>query len=256
MDLAFAAVLIYLIILPGVIARRTYLFGPYSRKYSALAPADEIVASVIPALLLQTAMAYVVRLMGFQLDFGALGALLVDEHSEALVSRAFADVNLDLWKIAAYNVVLWLAAGFLGDKARKFVVAFELDLHFPILRFSNDWYYLLTGREWGLVPGRDYNLVWADVLVGKPAETGIIYSGRLDNFYRSRDGKLESISLKYARKWTSPQAAHPVLIPGAALIIKYEEILNFNLSFYVVNSADEDAIARGAGPVAAPPAPV
>jgi hypothetical protein len=100
-----------------------------------------------------------------------------------------------------------------------------------VFRFNNDWYYLLTGRQWEFCGGRDFDVIWVDALV-KSSPTPVLYSGVLDPYFLSRDGGMDSVCLSYARRWVDPHPRKSVPIPGESLVLKYLELLNLNVSFY------------------------
>jgi hypothetical protein len=121
-------------------------------------------------------------------------------------------------------------AAVLGFMARWLVVKLDLDLRFRVLRFSNDWYYLLTGRQWFLEQGTDFDFVWLDLLVETGGST-ILYSGRLHSYFLAPDGGLDSICLADAQKWMAAGALAPISIPGQGFIMKYSETVNLNIVF-------------------------
>ena len=233
MNLAFSAGLLLVIFAPGAILRRSYLSGDFSRKYTTTSPSDEAAYSVLPAVLLQVAMILAVEQFShYTVDFRALGVLLSGDTDRGASIRAFQEIHDYLVPIAMYNIILWSVSFSIGHIARLIVIACELDLKLDILKFSNDWYYLLRGREWGLREKRDFDLIWIDALVSKgPAEA--LYGGTLDNFNLARDGQLDLITLRDAVKWSSQSTdkPQPTRIPGRALVIKYSDILNINISF-------------------------
>ena len=53
MNIAFGALLIFLLLFPGIIFRIAYLEGPYSRRVIQSSLVDELVLSLIPAFFLQ-----------------------------------------------------------------------------------------------------------------------------------------------------------------------------------------------------------
>jgi hypothetical protein len=231
MSVAFSAVLIFLIFVPGFILRRVYLSYPFSRKYAISSPFDDI-AAIVLAIVLQAAMCGLVTLVSsYRVDLPLLGALIIGTHSDALQSFALRDVQNHLGAITAYNLSLWAIAGAAGFLARGVVLKFELDRKFTFLRFNNDWYYLLMGREWGLKEGADFDLVWIDALV-KAGTSQVIYSGTLHSFFLAKDGGLDSICITDAQKWMTPGAFAPITIPGQGFVIKYSEVLNVNVVFY------------------------
>jgi hypothetical protein len=234
MSLALAAVVLLAVFAPGVIFRRAYLSGPFSRKFASLSMSDEVAYSAIPAIALQLiALALVQAQDSYGVDFRILGVFILGTQEVTVQAAAFANLQQNLWPIAAYNLILWAISWLAGLGARYFVISNEWDRRVPVLRFTNEWYYLLTGRQWGLKDGRDFDVVWVDALV-EVGDGSLIYSGMLNSYFLARDGGLDSICLDYAQKWRDPIAKElkPILIPGRGLLIKYSEILNLNISFY------------------------
>lgn len=240
MSLAFAAVELFLLFAPGVIFRRSYLSYPFSKRFSASSASDEVLWAIIPAIALHLLGLAVLGLCWPQygVDFQTLGVLLVGAKDDAASAAAFGNLGEHLWSIAGYNAGLYLLAVASGGGARQLVLRFELDRKFQVFRFNNDWYYLLTGRQWGLRHGRDFDVVWIDALVSTGKEV-VIYSGVFDHFFLSRDGGLDSLCLREASR--APLQAYPpperIEIPGEALVLKYEEIRNLNLAFYSLQDA-------------------
>jgi hypothetical protein len=229
-SVAFSAVVLLLIFLPGFILRRVYLSYPFSRKYSVSSPFDDVPAILI-ALVLQGVMIIVIgHYWHYEIDYKALGVFLVGAHLDQAQFDAFANIRDHFIAIAEYNLVLWAVAAVLGFMARWLVVKLDLDLRFRVLRFSNDWYYLLTGRQWFLEQGTDFDFVWLDLLVETGGST-ILYSGRLHSYFLAPDGGLDSICLADAQKWMAAGALAPISIPGQGFIMKYSETVNLNIVF-------------------------
>ena len=244
MNLAFAAVMVFLLFAPGVIFRRAYLSYPLSKRYAASSASDEVAYAAVPAVVLQFLMLETVQHMSsYRVDFVSLGDLLVGTHADAAQDAAFRALSIRLTPIAAYNLVLWFIAGLSGYIARLVVFKLELDSRWQVLRFNNDWYYLLTGRQWRLRRGIDFDVIWVDVLVkGSGAPT--LYSGVLDYYFLARDGGMDSLSLSYAQRWPEPFAEKAKPIPGQSLILKYSEILNLNLAFCRLNETPAASAAE------------
>ena len=231
MNLAFSAVLLFVLSLPGVIARRVYLSYPFSKKYSISSINDEVAWSLIPALVLQYLMLKMVeRKFSYTVDFQVLGSLIAGGGNGVTTEIAFENIRAHLDQIALYNGSLWIVAAAVGFLARRFVILCKLDLHWEFLHFSNEWYYFLTGREWGLRLGVDFDIVSIDALVHDGSRT-IIYSGAFDSYKLAPEGKLDYVCLQKAQRWMGPKASAPVAIPGKGLVIKYEDTVNLNLSF-------------------------
>lgn len=228
MNVALSASVLLILSLPGIIARRAYLSFPFAKRYAVTSIADEIALSVIPALLLQLGMMGVVEcLTPYRVNLVILGNLFTG--SAQATAAAFANIERRLIPIAIYNLILWSLAVSFAWVLRSAVVKYRLDLRFRPLRFTNEWYYFLTGREWDRSPG-DIDLVMVDAFAVVGNET-FIYSGRLDSYKLGRDGNLDYICLTSTRRWAGPNAFAPVAIPGEALVLRYETIANLNISF-------------------------
>ena len=250
MSLAFSAVLIFLIFVPGAILRRSYFSGRFSIKFVARSPLDEIVWAIIPGTFLHLVMIFFIQKATIQqLDFATIGYLLVGAKDDANTARAFQVLGRDLWQITNYNLALWAIAAIIGHGFRILVRRYHFDLKFNLLRFNNEWYYLLSGETMKTRPG-DVNYVWIDALVEK-AGGGVIYSGLLVDFNLSREGGLESIYLtQVARRFLTSDAPDDAKqrqkyyeIPGDIFVLKYTQVVNLNISIYdtVVEEVKKDA---------------
>ncbi|HEX9653951.1 MAG TPA: hypothetical protein VGA99_09580 [bacterium] len=253
MSLAFSAVLIFLIFVPGAILRRSYFSGRFSLKFVARSPLGEIVWAIIPGTLLHLVMIFFIqKATTQQLDFATLGYLLVGAKDDANTARAFQVLGRDLGLIAKYNLLLWAIAAIIGHGFRLMVWRYHLDLRFNLLRFNNEWYYLLSGETKKTKPG-DVNYVWIDALVEK-AGGGVIYSGLLVDFNLSQEGGLESIYLtQVARRFLTSESTGETKqkpryydIPGDIFVLKYTQVVNLNISIYdaVLEDVTEEPESR------------
>jgi hypothetical protein len=239
MSLAFSAVLIFLIFAPGAILRRSYFSGRFSIKFVSSSPLDEIVWAIIPGTFLHLIMIYFIQnFSSQQLDFATLGFLLVGTNDDANTARAFQALGSDIWLITKYNLTLWAVAAIMGHLSRLVVRRYRLDLKFNLLRFNNEWYYLLSGETIKTKPG-EVNYVWIDALV-ETVGGSVLYSGFLVNFNLSRDGGLESIyltevtrrDLKSDLMDEAKQKQKYHAIPGDIFVVKYTQVVNLNISIY------------------------
>lgn len=236
MNLAASGLLFFIFVLPGVLFRWGYLGFP--RDYSAAALSAEGVYVVVAALFIQVVMILAVQwLTVCRIDFQTIGLLAVGSSDQHLMAQMFTQVHKDLGIIAVYHAILWTLSYMLGVRVREVAMARRWDRQVGPLRVGNNWYYILTGREWNLEVGEDFDYVWLDALVVSGSET-TIYSGVLSNFYFSADGNtVESVCLSKAQKRATPNAPAATIIPGNYLIIKYGEIRNLNISFYKLELA-------------------
>lgn len=260
MNLAFGALLLFLLFFPGILLRIAYLNGPYSRKNIQSSLVDELILSLAPALILQF-VGYVVveRFSPYHVRLEVLYQLIVGV-SNPQYKPNFALIEASLGHFLSYHFLLFVVAVLVGKGARYLVKQTNLDIRFHSLRFNNDWYYLLSGRILDF-PGRPGNTqaisyVFVDTLV-ETKEGSYLYCGILEEFFLSKDG-LDRICLSqvYRRKLSddAPGEDAPGVaisdddeaptgkpfdqryyeMPGDLFVIPYAQIRNLNLSYFSV----------------------
>ncbi len=223
--------------MPGLVFLRGYYLFPYPR---AVSTTDEIVGATIFAIPFQAvAIAIVDRSTSYRIDFVQLGTLMDGAKSDLANHAAFGELTTFLWPIIAYNLCLWGFAYLCGHFLRRLVINCEWDLDHPWLRFSSEWYYLLSGRQWGWKSGENFDLMLADVMVMGPAAP-VIYSGILSSVHFARDGAVESLVFNLPEKWAVPGSYTSQRIPGQAFVVKFDQVLNLNFRLIKI---DEDTEA-------------
>ena len=211
--------------MPGLIFIRGYFRFPYPRTFTTT---DEIVSAMVFAIPLQAFAIWIAQsLTSYRFDFIELGTLMDGAKSDIANEVAFEEIARFLWPIIFYNLALWVFANRLGNLLRHIVIGAEFDLAGPWLRFSSEWYYLLSGREWGWKEGREFDVMLLNVMV-PGVSAPVIYSGILSSIHFARDGEVESLVFIQAEKWATPGALAPQRIPGQAFIIKFDQVLNLN----------------------------
>lgn len=250
MNIAIGALVLLLLIFPGILFRYAYLSGPYSRKNFQSSLSDEVVLSLIPAFLIQT-LAYVIiePVSGTDVDVSLLIRLVSQVSSVS--SAEFNTIESSLLLFSVYNIIT-CSFGFLSGKLfRNFVAKNNWDIKYHSLRFNNEWYYLLSGRiidfPGNVGDSRNINMVRVDVLSESQGNT-IIYSGILREFYLSKADGLDRIYLTnvYRRKLTddSPRELTAPIeqefddryykMPGDIFVIPYQQIRNINITYYII----------------------
>lgn len=228
MNIAFAAIVLFLIFAPGVIGRQVYLSYPLS-KQRASAMSEEVALAVIPTILVHLLMFWLIGNLGYHIHFPTLGTLLLGAHDDTRVAAAFRNIEHHVPEIAAYNIASWMIAGIGGYALRAAVLGADLDLKAPwMFRFNNEWFYILTGRQWRYDHERPFDFVWVDALVHENGES-FIYSGRPYEYYLGKDGELESLCLRKASKIRLSWSSIPEPIPGKTLVLNYANVSNLNV---------------------------
>jgi hypothetical protein len=256
MNIALGALVLFLLLFPGIVLRIAYLNGPYSVKNIQSSLVDELVLSLIPAFILQ-ASGYLLAeyCFGFNIDVQTVYQLIVGATVDKY-RPDFALIESSIGYTLFYNLCLLLMALFLGKGSRYFVEKWNLDIYVPSLRFYNDWYYLFSGRildEPGAI-GSSSDIEWAIVsVVVETKEGAYIIRGVLEDYFLSKDG-LDRIYLStvYRRKLGVDLEAKKKTenldeddryysMPGEFFVIPYKEIKNINVDYFRLQKVGKEA---------------
>ncbi len=251
MNIAFGTILLFLIFVPGVVARRAYLTYPFSKEFTGFRALDEFVFGLVPGALLQVVGILLVEgLSPYTIDFASLGYLL-SGGTQRQVGEAFELLHASLAPLFLYNAVLWLLAAVVGFALKHVVIHFKLDVRFPFLRYGNQWYYLLTGRivefpefEHVRATREQIDLTLVDVLVNTGKED-VLYSGILDDFRLGPRGGLSSLLLRHVvrRRLADDDGEARYELPGTFFLVEQARIVNINIDYLEIETADTESDA-------------
>jgi len=147
MNIAFGTFLLFLLVIPGIAFRNAFTFGPYTKRAAKSTAFDDFIWGIIPGIIFQLFGALLVNAIepfGYSVDFNSLGAILFGPDANA--SQAFGGIGGHLFPIISYNICLIGFSAFMGYFLRKTIRLFALDHHFKVLRFNNEWHYILKGE--------------------------------------------------------------------------------------------------------------
>lgn len=247
MNFLFGALLLIIILLPGVVLRASYLSTSYGKRTFKLSVADELILSLIPTLLLQGIFYAVTNYFIINVDEQRLFYLFT--NSDKVFAQPLPDWNILLF--LAYTLVTCTAAALLGVWARKWVQRKKLFIKYPILRFYNDWHYIFRGIILDF-PGHEgdagsVNNVWVDVITINK-DDAYIYSGFLKEYYLTKDDGLDRIYLSNVRRRKLVQDAETGIAgmpPGAGIEDLSSALGNVEVDYDAVlqKGGDVDQIA-------------
>jgi hypothetical protein len=265
MNFAFPALLVFLLVLPGIILRYSYARGPWgwASPTSLRRVSEELAYGVAFALVLHAGWLVLVRRLGFEPDVEAMVFLLAGDFGEGSrhLDRVVDSVAGHFAGIAGYLTSLYVAAAVAGNLGHRAVRHLGLDHLTRIFRFDNYWFYMLTGevldfRE-NAEEGRVVDGVYCSAVVDH-ASGSYLYRGIVSDFTFDREGSLDTIVLMDAhrRKLTDDRAEQdprPAVGPAAPderyyeirgdfLILRSREIRTLNLDYFAV-TLEESATA-------------
>ena len=262
MNVAFPAILTFLILLPGFVARSR--FKRVERTIIDHSPFGHAVPEgVVWATLLHWLWIVLMELFtDRRFAPEVLISLLSADHH--LQGPALRELATQFNGIAAYFLSLLLAAYVLPSSVRWLVTRYRLDIHANIfsraLRFHGaPWYYLLTGAEFSKEERPD--LIAVSVVVDL-AGTSILYVGILEDFFVDQEGSLDRIVLSdtmrrpiTADKNLAGGAADPYRfysIDGDYFVLRYSEVTTMNVEYIKLETNSHSRHTTDQGALGAP----
>ncbi|MCG8070450.1 MAG: hypothetical protein N0C86_00545 [Candidatus Thiodiazotropha taylori] len=252
MNVAFPALLTFLLILPGFIFR-----GAFTRSERTQLDnrpfTSETVKSLILAIFLHALWLKLTNLITtISIDYQVFLTLFTAARGD-LLELAINRSAVHMPAFITYLMSIYICAYLFGLIAQKLVIKLKLDRH-PLLsdffRFDTPWFYLLKGFN---DEGDEADFVKLAVTV-QQVEATYLYYGILEDFYLTDSGNLDRIILSSVvrRQLIADDASvdqEDAEQPGEArrfyeisgdrLVFKYKDITSLNIEYYKIieNSA-------------------
>lgn len=278
MELAASALLLLVLLLPGIIFETTYSTG-FWRWNSPTNPqtiTERIPFAIVAACLFHAVWLQIAGWFGYTINFDALTMLLLGSygHDDAHFDETINSLTAFPARIFWYFSSLYLSAATLGLLLHRGVRYFQLDKKTRILRFKNEWFYLLSGEYDELVNENHLQILWQEIKSffarQKPivAEAGnvqvwlttivnhggkdYLYRGIVYDFYFDKTGALDKVILIFAHRRLLENDRQPNAVKNEAVdqryyeivgdyfVLKYLEMSTINLDYFVVED-DSDA---------------
>ena len=243
MNLALGVLVIFIITIPGIVFRLTFLSSAYSIRTINTTAIDEIFLSLIPAIFFHSIFILIIDACGKTIDFQFIYNLLIGNNT----AKNIDELNNYLPGFAKYILAVTSVNFVFAWLFRLCVLKYAWHKTFQLLTIYNKWHTLLK-------PKADENgeiSVWVDVLVETKGEA-ILYRGFVADFWLDKDGNICEIHLETVRRRIfnndENQADHPIpidaenepddvderyyYIPGELFIIKYSDVKNMNITYF------------------------
>jgi hypothetical protein len=258
MNIAFPALLIALLILPGAIFRYGYARGSWgwTSPVSFRSISDELAYSAVFAVGLHFVWIGLSQIFGYTADFHSLVALLSgsfgpggERYEGALRAVANHPAAIGIYFL---SIACGSAAG--GRVAHKIVRKTRLDLSTQVFRFKNEWHYLLTGEALSFkevsLESREVDGVYLSAIVDHAKES-YLYRGLVQDWTFDHEGKLETVMLSFTHRrllsHDRPQAhleqpgadippdSRYYKIHGDLFVLRYSEMKTLNLDYFTLS---------------------
>jgi hypothetical protein len=257
-------------ILPGLIYRRFYYIGEFSKQFSVSEPVlRTIIHAIIPSIILQfVALIFFEVTNSTNFDIGEG----VDFHKRLIDPEYYFSENGDTEtikqfifnKFLGYSLLLYgmaVAGGLLFHFINR---KLKLDIRFKILRFKNQWAYIFSGEVLKFTKLRKHKLsidveekkknsetllAYVDVISNKNNNDSIMYSGLIVDYDISSENLsvLDKIYLAEAHRHERSDGSRydkPKRIPGKILVLLGSEIRNLNVTYVIREEQKSDPIRK------------
>jgi hypothetical protein len=251
-NVAFPALLTFLLILPGFIFR-----GAFTRSERTQLDnrpfTSETVKSLIIAIFLHTTWFNIVKIFTpVSIDYHIFLTLFTAARGD-LLEVAINNSATHMPTFITYLMSIYICSYLLGLSAQKLVLKYKLDRHYllsELFRFDTPWFYLFKGFN---DEGDGADFVKLAVTV-QQAEATYLYYGILEDFFLTVTGNLDRIVLSSVVR--RPLNADEVIlsdgnpqtttgergfyeISGDRFVLKYNDITSLNIEYYKIieNSA-------------------
>lgn len=248
MNLAFQALAIFALALPGIILKNSYRNGFFWDRPRQQSPiAEEVAYSLLLACALHSVYAPIVNRY-WPIDLNAVVILLLGQYGKDGEHLAGTVAALTIYpgRIFGYFVVLYAASGALGLAAHGVVRRLRLDLKSRFFRFNHQWHYLLHGEIANFpesnVEVRSFDFISIACVVDTDAGS-FLYVGVLDAFYFNKGGELDLLVLTGAMRRpidTSKEDASGAkpdyfFIDAEYLYLKYSDVKNVSIRYVALS---------------------
>ena len=254
MNVAFPALLLFFIVLPGFIF--FYTFKQTEKTVLDFSPfAASTIKSIVIAAVLQTigvALVFLCTAYQFQPQYFLMLLIGGTNTSGLRVADAVQNLSNHAVGITGYFAALYLFAGISGFALRQLITKRKWDVSDSIfgdmLRFDTPWYYLFNGNRDDSVAG----VVIAAIVDLK--DGSFLFTGILSRYFLDDTGQLDRLILvntqrRSVRADRTDSAAEPDRIPlsptlddldlterfygiqGDYFVMRYHEIITLNIRY-------------------------
>ena len=265
MEFAVSAIFLLILLLPGFILQTAYTkgFWRWNSPTSARSLTERVPAGIILASVLHLAWTTAAAVIGYSVNLRAVFMLLTGTygHDEVHFDTALIAFTDNPYKVFFYFASLNLASALIGYAAHAAVRRFGLDRKTRVLRFNNQWFYLLSGEITQFKGSPDIDQEIDGVLlttIVHHTDGDYLYRGLVADFFFDRDGSLDRVllTLPARRKLADDRKTEEIGSPesearyydieGDYFVVKYSEMstLNVDYLFVIPEADDNDAVVN------------
>jgi hypothetical protein len=250
MEIALGGLIILLLLLPGISFRKGFFSEEFSNQYTIKDFFQLFTNTLFPSLFFYVLFLPIIYfLWEYYYDFNVILGLL--SNQEDLIKHSINRIDYFKFEIVIFQFLINVIAFFVGYLIKGIIVKNSYDARSKFLRYKNIWHYLLSAKfilfERSQIELNDHDVTDVDItfidallVVG---DQNFIYTGILVDYELSSEGSLDLLYIKDAqRKLINNENSDLKDINGNIIILKYENIVNLNLSFIEINELENDQV--------------
>jgi hypothetical protein len=138
------------LIIPGLIFRRFYFFGEFSKQFNTKDPVlHSIYFSIIPGILIQVFCLVILNfLFKYDVSFTKIFHVMRDftQDVEEVSGDTTNFLKNDIGYFFLYSIILVVISGFIGYILSRIIRTLNWDRKIKLFRFKNQWYYVFSGE--------------------------------------------------------------------------------------------------------------
>ena len=237
MQLALGAIILLIILLPGISFRKGYFSGEFSNQYTIRDFFQLFINTLFPSLIFYLIFLPIIYFFAkYYYDLTVLLGLI--SSNQIIIENSLSKIDQYKFQIITFQAFINFIAFVIGICLRNLVLTYSFDAKDKFLRYKNVWHYLLTGKFFLFRRSQiklnrdrieDVDITYINVIVVVGKET-FNYSGTLVDYELSEAGALNLIYIKNAQR-KPIEEEHFKNVEGHILVLKYENIINLNLTF-------------------------
>jgi len=275
MEFAVSAIFLIILLLPGFILQTAYAkgFWRWNSPTSTRSLTEQIPAAIIISSILHAVWAGIPLLFGYRVDFKSITMLLIGSfgRDSAYFDTALNALTDNPYKIFFYFISLYSVAAAIGYVAHAFVRSQRLDRRTRVLRFNNQWFYLLTGE---ITQFKENAEIYPEVdgvflnTIVHHDDGDYLYRGVVADFFFDKEGNLDRVLLRLVarRKLSDDRKPEQDFSPyepderyyeieGDFFVLRYSEMSTINIDYIFVTPEETAPTSKEEPPKTLPPPP-
>ncbi|SKB48878.1 hypothetical protein SAMN05660776_1359 [Salegentibacter holothuriorum] len=225
MNLTFGFIAFFIaIIIPGILFRRFFYYGEFSKQFDSKDPVlHSVFYSIVPGVCIQTVGFLLAdAFIAFQLENTDIYNIFNDfvySGQKDIKNDTVVFLNNSLDIFIYYSLYIFLFAIIVGHLSARFIRLYNWDKKYKIFKFQNQWFYIFSGEllhfrkfEQGrniasadkeLLLDHKFSTTYADVMISNSEGNRELYTGYVADYDLKADDitKLERIYLLDAYRY-------------------------------------------------------